>query len=203
MKKEKIDASIVKEEIQKEHSLSKKKTKNDFSKKELDLFKEIYPMVPNKELAKKFLITENEVRNIAFELKLYKDPAFTQNNLVESKKGNVTKASDGSPSEPNYLLDAITKRMTEEERREIMNYYGEGIPTEQALQTLLMAQMVRIKRGMNLEEDAGGMWRSVGEAIDSANNIVVKLDEIRNGTTQNHLVTIDDMILRSLNMKKD
>lgn len=184
----KISRSVVKEKIQLNETIKNgKRTEKDMSEKERELFKLNYPFVSNEILAKQFLISTEDVERLAHEMKVYKNPDYTRKVMGKSQEGDT----------PGHLIEAITRKLTEEERREITNLKNEGIDTIEALEELILVQRVRIQRGAQLEIDKKGLYRVVNDAIDSAVFALVKLHEMRHGTKHQHNVTLDQMILES------
>lgn len=197
-KRTKVSLVDVKESLQKERAFRGKRTEKDLDAKEVEQFKSLYPMNSNETLAKQFMISTEDVERLAHELKIAKDDTFTRFQMVQSG-GKGGKTLDGSPTTPGYLITAITKKMTEEERREIMNVYEEGIDPPTMLEELALAQAVRIQRGVQLEAEGESIWRSVNEAIDSLHNILKTMHEIKHGQKHVHELgnTFEEMILRS------
>jgi len=108
----KISRSEVKEKVQLNEAIKEgKRTEKDMSQKERELFKLNYPYVSNDILAKQFLISTEDVERLAHELKVYKNPDYT--------RAIMGKASEGDT--PGRLIESITKKLTEEERREIIS----------------------------------------------------------------------------------
>lgn len=196
-KKSKVSLVEVKESIQKEQAIRKKRTVADLSDKEIEQFKTLYPMSTNEVVAKQFIISTEDVERLAHELEIYKDEAFTRFQMSKSAGAKLT--ADGSPATPGYLITAITKKMTEEERREIMNVYNEGIDPPAMLEELALAQAVRVQRGVQLEQANDSIWRSVNEAIDSLHNILKTMHELQHGQKMVHELgnTFEEMVLRS------
>lgn len=196
-KKTKISLVEVKERMIEEQSHRKKRTEKDMGEKEIEQFKALYPMNSNETLAKKFLISTEDVERLAHSLKVYKDQAYTRFQMAG--KGGSSFAQDGSPATPGYLITAITKKMTEEERREIINVYEEGIDPPAMLEELALAQAVRVQRGVQLEENNESIWRSVNEAIDSLHNILKTMHELKHGQKHIHELgdSFDAIVLRS------
>ncbi|MDP3012957.1 MAG: hypothetical protein Q8M92_01855 [Candidatus Subteraquimicrobiales bacterium] len=197
-KKTKVSLVHVKESLQKEQAFQGKRTENDLDQKEIEHFKSLFPMNSNEMLAKQFLISTEDVERLAHKLNVYKDDAYTR-FLIAKSGGKGGKTLDGSPVTPGYLITAITKKMTEEERREIMNVYEEGIDPPTMLEELALAQAVRIQRGVQLESEKDAIWRSVNEAIDSLHNILKTMYELKHGQKHVHELgnTFEQMILRS------
>jgi len=196
-KKTKISLVEVKERMIEEQSHRKKRTEKDMGEKEIEQFRTLYPMNSNETLAKKFMISTEDVETLAHKLKVYKDQAYTRFQMTGTEGGRGT--SDGAPATPGYLITAITKRMTEEERREIMAVYEEGIDPPAMLEELALAQAVRIQRGVTLEEANDSIWRSVNEAIDSMHNILKTMHELQHGQKMVHELgnSFEEMVLRS------
>jgi hypothetical protein len=196
MKKDESSLVDVKN-ITKKGSYKKKRNENDLDTKEVEQFKRIYPMVSNDILAKQFLISVSDVERLAYTHDLYKDPAFTRAQMSGSKGQHKT--GDGSSASPGYLITAITKKMTEEERREIMVIYEEGVDPQEMMSELALAQAVRVQRGMALEAGKNEIWRAVNEAVDGLHNILKTLHEMENGQTTVHELgsTFESMIMRS------
>jgi hypothetical protein len=199
MKLVKTDLSLpeVKERLQKKDAFKKKRSDKDLTEKERKMFESLYPMTPDEELAKKFLISKDDVKRLAYNLGVYKDSAFTRHQMVVAKNDTMVVGKDGAPSTPGYLLSAMTKKWTEEERRELMIYYEEGMKPREMLQELAMAQMIRIQRGTSYEDDKGALFRVVNDAIDSLHAILKTLNEMENGINVNHEISFDKMVLRS------
>ena len=198
LKKTKLSLVDVKEAIQKKEVYQKKsRTEKDLSTKEVEQLTKAYPMVSNEVLAKQYLISVSDVERLAYEHDLYKDPAFTRAQMSGSKGQH--RGKDGSPASPGYLITAITKKMTEEERRDIMNTYEEGVKPQEMLTELAIAQAVRVQRGMSLETDADQIWRAVNEAVDGLHSILKTLHEMEHGQKTVHELgdSFDAMIMRS------
>jgi hypothetical protein len=200
LKKSKVSLAEVKESVQKEQAYKKKRTEKDLSIKERELFEKLYPMTSNESLAKQFLISVDDVERLAHETQVYKDPSYTRHQMSISKGGKLN--ADGMQT-PGYLITAITKKMTEEERREIINIYEEGINPTEMLQELAIAQSVRIQRGVTIEDNSGALYRVVNDAIDSLHAILRSMHELEHGEKHIHELgnTWEQMILRS-NQKK-
>lgn len=202
MVREKVDLAFVKEEVQKEHMVSgKRKTHKDLSQKEIDMFREIFPMTPNEDLAAQFLISENEVQTLAYTLKVYKDPAFTSYKKSKGSLAKTTQKADGSPGEPGFLLQACTQVIPEEEKRQVLNMYKEGIDYLTILDEIIIAQMIRVRNGVKLEHENQGSWRSVNDSVDTLHKMLQTAHEMKNGKQIDHNISFDDMILRSLEKK--
>lgn len=182
----KISRSEVKERVQINEAIDNgKRTDKDLSEKERELFKLNYRFVDNKTLAKQFLISTDDVERLAHEMKVYKDPGYTKSAL-----GNRTDM-------PSRLIEAVTQKLTEEERREIMTLKNEGIDTVQMMEELILIQRTRIQRGAKLEADRDGMHKLVNDAVDTAGVLLVKLHEMRQEGKSEGNITIDQMILES------
>jgi hypothetical protein len=198
-KKSNISIVEIKENLQKEQLIKGKRSEKDLNIKEVELFELLFPMTPNKALSEKFLISTEDVERLAHKLKLQKDPAFTRYQMSGTKGGKAL--SDGSPRTPGYLLNALQRKVTEEEKRELMTTYEEGLDPEQMLEELALTQMVRIQRGVSLEYENESIWRSVNEAIDGLHNILKTIHELKHGQKMVHELgnTFEEMVLRSKN----
>jgi hypothetical protein len=184
----KVSRSEVKEKVQLNEAIKEgKRTEKDMSQKERELFKLNYPYVSNDILAKQFLISTEDVERLAHELKVYKNPDYTRTVMGKSHEGDT----------PGHLIEAITKKLTEEERREIISLKNEGIDEIAMMEELILVQRVRIQRGAQIEAAKGGLYRVVNDAVDSAGILLFKLREMRHGTKHQHNVTLDQMILDS------
>lgn len=202
MKKEKVDLSFVKEEVQKEHSISQKKSYKDLSTKEKDQFHTIYPMVPDNLLAEKFSITIEDVKTLAREMKVYKDSAFTQYQMSKSHKESKRVSKDGSLTTPGLLVDAAMRTVPEEEKRKVLSLYSEGLEPEKLLEELIVTQSVRVRNGVLLEFKNGGSWRAVNDAIDTLHHMIISLEELRSKEGPTQGLDFDEMVLRSLRKKE-
>jgi hypothetical protein len=199
--REKISISEVMEEVQKEHSINSggKRDIDDFDFKERENFKEHYKMLPDEEVAKIFSIDTKDVKKLASRLQVYKDPVFTQNAMVEAKKDihlSMTK-EDGSPATPGYLVKQMAKHVTEEEYREIMVHRQEGYEPKKLMEDLISLQMARVERGFGLEKDNAGMWMTVNSAVDTLQTMIIRYHEMEHGTKTTHILSFDEMVLRS------
>lgn len=199
-KKSKLSLVEVKEKVQREQALTKKRTDKDLSPKERDQFRILYPITQNELIAQKFLISTSDVERLSHELQVFKDPAYTRSAMQEAQKGNIEGrvGKDGNKFAPGYLVTQMQKRVTEEESREIMSMLEEGVDPKQMLEDLAVACQFRINKGMLIEENADGIFVAVNQAIDSYHNILKTLFEMENG--QKVMVGADDS-LRDLILK--
>jgi hypothetical protein len=203
-KLEKIDLATVKEEIQKGSASQTKRTDKSLDTKEKELFERMYPMTRNEDLAKQFLISTEDVERLAHALKVYTDQAFTQHQMVKAKEGsylNFTN-SDGSTATPGFLITEVTKKLTEEERREIVNNYIEHKDPLQSMRELAFVQEQRLVRGLNGEAGENQNFRVVNDIVDTLHQIYKSLFEMEHGTKQTHVLTVDEMILKSQNINR-
>ena len=184
----KISLAEVKEKVQYNEAVKEgQRTDKSLSEKERELFKLNYPFVANDILAKQFLISTDDVERLAHEIKVYKNPDYTRTAMGKSKEGAT----------PSHLMDAITKKLTEEERRELTILKNEGIDTVEAMEELVLIQRIRIQRGAQLEMEKGGLYRVVNDAIDTSGQLLIRLHEMRHGQKHQHNITLDQMILDS------
>jgi hypothetical protein len=195
MKKEKILLAESKENTQR--GIKVKRTENQLNEKEIELFKIVYPITPNRELAKQFMLKEDAVERLAHNLKIYKDPAFLK--VQQARKigdtGRITET--GEKATPPYLIREIAKQMTDEEEREFLNSYYEGVEAEEMLEELAMVQAVRVKRGIIYENKQKSLFRVVNEAVDSLHSILKTLYEMKHGKKVKHELTFEKIILDS------
>jgi hypothetical protein len=197
MKDNKVSISYVKEEVQKEKSLKKKRTEKDLTDKELELFKQMYSMHSNQDLAKQFLISEDDVARLGHELKLYKDTAFTEYKMSKSQEKQylTTTSSESNKATPGYLIAALTNKMTEEERREILTMHDEGLDPVEILDQVIVAQMARVARGLSIEDREDTLFRVVNETVDTLHNMLKTAHELKHG--KKLTFSLDEAILRS------
>ena len=199
--RKKISLSQVYEEVQKEHRIDNQGMRDidTFEDKELEQFETAYKMLPDSDVAKIFLISENDVRKLASKRKVYKDSAFTQNQMVVGHEGSyldVTK-KDGSPAEPGFLVRSMAKHITEEEYREVTAMQSEKFVPVELMEDLIRLQLKRVERGFGLEVSNQGMWMSVNSAVDTLQNMIIRYHEMEHGTKSTHVLTINDYILRN------
>lgn len=195
--KKKVSLSFVKEEIQKESALKKKRTENDLTEKEVELFKQMYKIHNNKDLAEQFLISEDDVARLGHKLRLYKDPAFTEYKMSkgQEKKYLTTTATESMNSTPGYLINVLSAKMTEEEKREILNLYEEGLDPVEILDQLIVAQLSRVSRGLTIEDREDTLFRVVNETVDTLHNMLKTAHELKHG--KKLTFSLDEAILRS------
>ena len=199
LKKTKLSLAEVKENIQQSEMTSKKRSEKDLSTKERDLFKTLYKMSTNEQLAAKFSITTEGVERLAHELKVCKNPSFTRSRMTKSKQGDWTHPSIKEGTTPSYLIDRVSKKLTEEERREFLTKCQEKKDPVKALRDLAMIQEVRIARGFELEMDSNQMWRVVNDAVDSYHAIQKSIFEMENDTNLGEANSFDRLILERQN----
>jgi hypothetical protein len=197
LNKTKLSTVQVKEQFQKNEAISGVRTDKSLNAKERLIFKDMYPMHSNKEVAVKFKISTEDVERLAHEMKVYKDPTYTRSITMETKEGSEWKHPSLQPgSAPSYLIDAITAKLTEEERREAMILYKEGINPIDMMHELAVVQRIRIRKGIKYEDDNEGLFKVMNDAIDSYHGILVDIDRMENGQATNNVITIDQYIMQ-------
>ena len=139
------------------------------------------------------MIGTEDVERLAHEMKVYKNPDYTRTAMSNAREG----------SSPSHLMDAITKKLTEEERRELTILKNEGVDTVEMMEELVLVQRVRIQRGAQLEMEKGGLYRVVNDAVDTAGTLLRMLHEMRHGQKHQHNITLDQMILDSQGKGED
>jgi hypothetical protein len=202
---QKTDLSLaqVKENVQKKEAIKHKRTEKDMDEKERKLFGKMYPMVPNELLATQFTISIEDVERLAHEMGKIKDASFTRNQMVTAKQGDWEHPTKAPGTAPAYLVQEVLRTLNEEERREALTRYEEGIEPIQALKDLAFIQQMRIARGWNLEVSRDEMWRVVNDAVDSYHAVLKSIFEMENGSTINQRVSFDDLLRERMNAKKN
>lgn len=195
MKKDKVDMAFVNEEIQKENAIARKRTENDLTNKEVQLFKKMYSMNSNKDLAKQFLIEEEAVVKLAGKLKLYKDGAFTEYRKGKTIERRALTDKEGMKKAPGYLINSATKQMTDEEKREILNLYEDGLDPVEILDELIVAQMSRVSRGLEIEVTEDTLFTRLNDAVDTMHSMLKTAHELKHG--KKLTFSLDEAILRS------
>jgi hypothetical protein len=193
----KIDLSPVqiKQNIIKKEAISGNRTEKTLTEKERQLFKKLYSMTENDILAKQFLISTEDVERLAHELRVYKDPAFTRSK----QSGREGQYEMGTT--PSRLITTVTKKWTEDERREILIMREEGFDPIDMLRELATMQKARVINGAEIENNRNEMWRVQNDAIDSYRDTLVKIYELENGQEINVSHSFEDLILESKNKK--
>jgi hypothetical protein len=196
LKKTNLSLVEVKQNIMKESAISGKRTEKNLSDEERKLFCKLFPMTDNDILAKQFLISTEDIERLAHELHVFKDPAFTRNKQL-AKSG----AKPEMGTTPSRLISAVTKKWTEEERREILIMREEGFDPIEMLRELASMQKARVINGAEIENDRNEMWRVQNDAIDSYRETLVKIYELENGQEINVSHSFEDLILESTKRK--
>ncbi|SRR5690606_1513836 len=193
--RKKIDLALVKENTQRD--IKKKRTENELDEKEIELFKIVYPVTSNKDLEKQFLLKPDAVERLAHDLKIYKDPAFLK--VEQAKQGSLVSKTleSGEKSAPPYLIKSIAKQLTDEEEREFLTTYKEGVDAEKMLEDLALVQAVRVKRGITYEAENNALFRVVNDAVDSLHQILKTLYEFKNGKKVTHELKFEELVLQS------
>jgi hypothetical protein len=113
----------------------------------------------------------------------------------QEKKYLNTKSAQSNKNTPGYLISTLTQKMTEEERREILNLHDEGLDPVEILDQLIITQMARVARGINIEDREDTLFRVVNETMDTMHSMLKTAHEMKHG--KKLTFSLDEAILRS------
>lgn len=180
-------------DLEKGQSLDQSREATDLSDKEIELFIRLFPFTPNSELQKKFGIEEKTIYEILNTLKkegipLKKDPLYSK-TLVNRKSTAATRS--GQDTTPGYIVSALMNAISEEERREILLFYEEGVDPIPLMRQLIVLQSARVIRGFKQEQaNANKVQKPVN---DAANDLRAMINDLHNMTEgQKHVLSVDD-----------
>jgi hypothetical protein len=158
------------------------RTVDDISEKEKKLFIRIYPFTPDNDLCKKFGLDYAEVRRLVKVIAtegthLKKDESYSRSIVKADPKKPVLATTET----PAHLLSAFMNSVNEEERRELVNMYEEGMDPIELMKQVIVVQSSRAIRGTKLEKGSTTLQKQVNDAFSDLATMIGKLHEMEEG----------------------
>lgn len=161
------------------------------SEKEKKYIARIYPFTPNADIARKFGIKPGVIDDVRYWAKengmeMVKSETFARTVIPVSQGGKLTKKAKQGLT-PGGLLSNFMNTVSEEERRQIMNMYEEGLEPIPLLEQLIAIQSHRAIRGTTLERNSEiTLHKTVNEAFADLHNMIKTLHEMNEGQRITH-----------------
>lgn len=159
----------------------------DLSDKEKQLFIRIYEFTPKTKLCEKFAISPTTHDELVTKLKedgnnMRKNASYSRSVVKADPKNPPAKNSET----PDHLLASFMNSMNEEERREMMVMYEEGMDPVALMKQMIVIQSSRILRGYQLEKGSTQLHKTMNEATSDIATMISKLHEMEEGIKQVH-----------------
>lgn len=182
----------------------------DLSDKEKRYIVRLYPFTPNVEINKKFGIKPtvlDEVKYWAKEnnMEMTKSETFARTVVPVGQGGKLSKKAKQNAT-PGGLLSNYMDTVSEEERRQIMNMFEEGLEPIPLMEQLISIQSNRAIRGSVLERKSDiTMHKTVNEAFADLHNMIKTLHEMNEGQRITHDLgdSFMQLVLRSNQQREE
>jgi hypothetical protein len=163
----------------------------DLSEKEKKYIVRIYPFTPNGDIIKKFGIKPGVLDDVRYwakenQLEMIKSETFARTVVPVQQGGKLSKKAKEKLT-PGGLLSNYMDTVSEEERRQIMNLFEEGIEPIPLLEQLIAIQSNRAIRGSSLERASSTtLHKTVNEAFADLHNMIKSLHDMNEGQRITH-----------------
>lgn len=163
----------------------------DMTDKELKLFRRIFDFTSQSDMQKKFGITSTVYHEAIAKLRdeghvLEKDEAYCRSIIT----ADPAKSPGKNHETPSGLISYFANTLSEEERREIMQLYEEGVNPVEMMEHLILIQSTRVVRGTELEQNSPHLHKTSNEAAADLANMLDKLHNMKEG--QKTILGLDD-----------
>lgn len=186
MKKEKNESSFpiqAKENFQDIEALEGHRKYEDITEKEKKHLARLYKFTPDEQLKVKFRLDTTTFERLVREMRdegydMEKDEMYSRSVVAVQKQKMV----GGQPQTRAHLLNSFMDTVPEEQRREFLNMYEEGIEPIPIMKQLIAMQGVRLIRGGQLERNSTTqLHKTLNDAFEIMVNSVAKLQDMEEG----------------------
>jgi hypothetical protein len=165
----------------------------DLTEKEKRYIIRIFPYTPNIDICKKFGIDQevlNEVKRWGKDndLQVEKSETFARTIVPVAQGGKLTKKGKQNRT-PGALVSSYMDLVTEEERRQIINMFEEGMEPIPLLEQLIAIQSQRAMRGARHEIKSDySLQKTANECFADLHSMIKTLHEMQEGQRITHEV---------------
>jgi hypothetical protein len=194
MKNEKRKQSFpldITEDIQRREMNEGLRDYENLSEKEKKYIVRIYPFTPNADIAKKFGIKPGVLNDVKYwakenNLEMKKSETFARTVVPVHQGGKLSKKTKEGLT-PGGMLSNYLDTVSEEERRQIINMFEEGIEPIPLLEQVIAIQSHRAIRGSTLERNSDiTLHKTVNDAFDGLHSMIKTLHEMNEGQRITH-----------------
>lgn len=159
----------------------KKKTIEDLSKEEIDIFINNYSFRTNQELEYLMKIDKEEIKKLKKEVEEERGITLTKNSQYLSKDRNPDKGGI-------TLLTKVLNGLEENDRREIIEFTRNMPDNITLMKQLIGIQTVRLQLGVSAElaNPMMGLDKQTEEAVGNYFQMIKSTEEMENGVKMNH-----------------
>jgi hypothetical protein len=200
----------IDEDIQRKQMSDGLRNYEDLKEKEKRYIIRIFPFTPNRDICRKFGIDQpvlDEVKIWGREnnLPVQKNETFSRTVIPVAQGGKLTKKTKEKYT-PGGLMSSYMNHITEEERRQIMNLWEEGIEPIPMMKEVIAIQSQRASRGAGmLERRSDTLHKTVNECFADLSTMIVRLNEMQEGHKITHEVgdSFKQLVMNSYRKRED